>query len=150
MAAESEVKLVGNITKDPEIRFTKSGQAVLSFSIAVNRRWQNRQTQEWEEKVSFVDCVAWQQIAENLAASVQKGDRLIISGRVDQQTWDDKETNAKRSKLEVVVEEVGASLKYAEAVITKNPKNDFNNGPSERNQDSGSSVSNRSSDDEPF
>lgn len=122
MAAESEVKVIGNITRDPELNFTAGGHSVTKFGVAVNRKWQNKQTQEWEEKVSFFDCVAWGKIGENIAESFSKGDRVIITGRLDQQTWEDKETAAKRSKVEIVVEDLGGSVRFATVAVTKNPK----------------------------
>ena len=76
MASDNTVTVVGNVTRDPELRFTPSGQAVATFGLAVNRRWQNRQTNEWEEQVSFFDVTCWAQMAENVAESVQKGTRV--------------------------------------------------------------------------
>ncbi len=73
MANGNVVTLVGNITRDPELRFTNTGQATASFGLAVNRRWQNRQTQEWEEATSFFDVVCWREMAENAAESLTKG-----------------------------------------------------------------------------
>ncbi len=73
MAQDNTVTITGNATREPELRFTPSGQAVASFGIAVNRRWQNRQTQEWEEATSFIDVTCWAQLAENVAESVGKG-----------------------------------------------------------------------------
>ena len=80
MAPGNSVTLVGNCTRDPELRFTSSGQAVATFGLAVNRRWQNRQTNEWEEQVSFFDVTVWQQMAENVAESVTKGTRVVVTG----------------------------------------------------------------------
>ena len=87
MANGNNVTVVGNCTRDPELRFTAGGQAVASFGLAVNRRWQNRQTNEWEEAVSFFDVTCWAQLAENVAESITKGSRLIVSGRLDQRSW---------------------------------------------------------------
>src|SRR5215207_4354541 len=117
MANDNSVTVVGNATRDPELRFTPSGQATASFGLAVNRRWQNRQTQEWEERVSFFDVVCWQQMAENVAESVQKGTRVIVTGRLEQRSW---ETNGeKKSKIEIVADEVGPSLRFATAGVTR-------------------------------
>lgn len=113
------VTIVGNISGDPVLRFTPSGQATANFGLAVNRRWQNKQTQEWEEAVSFFDIVCWRELAENVAESVQKGARVIVTGRLEQRTWDDKNTGDKRSKVEIVADEVGPSLRWATAVVTK-------------------------------
>src|SRR5215831_16030156 len=79
MANGNTVTLVGNCTRDPELRFTPSGQAVATFGLAVNRRWQNRQTQEWEEAVSFFDVVCWREMAENVSESLSRGARVMVA-----------------------------------------------------------------------
>ncbi|MEZ5321419.1 MAG: single-stranded DNA-binding protein [Microthrixaceae bacterium] len=121
MASGNTVDLIGNVTKDPELRFTPSGQAVATFGLAVNRRWQNRQTQAWEEATSFFDVVCWAQLAENVAESVTKGTRLIVTGRLDQRSWESQE-GERRSKVEVVADEVGPSLRWATAQVTRNER----------------------------
>jgi single-strand DNA-binding protein len=119
--ADNNVSVVGNCTRDPELRFTPSGQAVANFGLAVNRRWQNRQTQEWEEATSFFDVTCWQQLAENVAETVQKGTRIVVTGRLDQRSWETQDGD-KRSKVEIVADEVAPSLKWATAEITKNER----------------------------
>lgn len=121
MANGNNVDLVGNVTRDPELRFTPSGQAVATFGLAVNRRWQNRQTQAWEEATSFFDIVCWAQLAENVAESVSKGTRLIVTGRLEQRSWETQEGD-KRSKVEVIADEVGPSLRWATASVTRNER----------------------------
>lgn len=121
MAAGNNVDLIGNVTRDPELRFTPSGQAVATFGLAVNRRWQNRQNQEWEEATSFFDVVCWAQLAENVAESVSKGTRLIVTGRLEQRSWETQEGD-KRSKIEVIADEVGPSLRWATASIVRNER----------------------------
>lgn len=121
MANGNNVDLVGNCTRDPELRFTPSGQAVATFGLAVNRRWQNRQTQAWEEATSFFDIVCWGQLGENVAESVTRGARLIVTGRLEQRSWETQEGD-KRSKIEVIADEVGPSLRYATASIVRNEK----------------------------
>lgn len=128
--ADNVVTLVGNAAIAPELRFTSSGQATANFGLAVNRRWQNRQTQEWEEAVSFFDIVCWRELAQNVAESVQKGARVIVTGRLEQRSWDDKNTGDKRSKVEVVADEVGPSLRWATAVVTKVAKDGPKGAPS--------------------
>lgn len=123
MAPGNSVTLVGNCTRDPELRFTSSGQAVATFGLAVNRRWQNRQTNEWEEQVSFFDVTCWQQMAENVAESVTKGTRVVVSGRLDQRSWETQDGD-KRSKIEVVADEVAPSLRYATAQVVRNERRD--------------------------
>jgi single-strand DNA-binding protein len=82
------IVLVGNITRDPELRFTPSGQPTTTFGLAVNRRWQNRQTQEWEEATSFFDIVCWRELAENASESLRRGSRVIVTGRLEQRSWE--------------------------------------------------------------
>ena len=114
----SNVTLIGNITRDPELRFTPSGQATASFGLAVNRRWQNRQTQDWEEATSFFDVVCWRDLADNVSESLGKGSRVIVTGRLEQRSWEDQDGN-KRSKVEVVADEIGPSLRWATAEVKK-------------------------------
>jgi len=128
MSNGNTVTVVGNITRDPELRFTPSGQATASFGLAVNRRWMNRQTQEWEEATSFFDVVCWQQMAENASESLAKGSRIIVTGRLDQRSWENNE-GEKRSKIEIVADEIGPSLRWATASITKNERRGPGDGP---------------------
>jgi single-strand DNA-binding protein len=121
MANGNNVALVGNITRDPELRFTPSGQATASFGLAVNRRWQNRQTQEWEEATSFFDVVCWREMAENAAESLSRGSRVLVTGRLEQRSWETADGD-KRSKIEVVADEIGPSLRWATAQVTKNER----------------------------
>ena len=121
MANGNNVTLVGNITRDPELRFTPTGQATATFGLAVNRRWQNRQTQEWEEATSFFDVVCWREMAENAAESLARGSRVIVTGRLDQRSWENQE-GEKRSKIEVTADEIGPSLRWATAQVTKNER----------------------------
>ena len=129
MAADNTVTLVGNITRDPELRFTPSGQAVATFGLAVNRRWQNRQTSEWEEQTSFFDVKCWAQMAENVAESVTRGSRVVVSGRLEQRSWETDQGD-KRSKVEVVADEVAPSLRWATAQISRNERRDGDGGGS--------------------
>jgi single-strand DNA-binding protein len=110
--------LSGNLTRDPEIRYTREGQANTTFGLAVNRRWQNRQTHEWEEAVSYFDIVCWRDLAENVAMSLIKGSRVLVVGRLEQHTWQNEE-NERRNRIEITADEVGASLRFATAVISK-------------------------------
>jgi single-strand DNA-binding protein len=127
MANGNVVELIGNLTRDPELRFTPSGAPVASFGLAVNRRWQNRQTNEWEEQVSFFDVVCWRELAENVAESLTKGTRVMVSGRLDQRSWETQE-GEKRSKVEVVADEVAPSLRWATAQVTRNERRDGGGG----------------------
>ena len=118
MSNGNSVSLVGNVTRDPELRFTPTGQPNANFGLAVNRRWQNRQSGEWEEQVSFFDIVCWGDMAENVGESLSKGSRVLVSGRLQQRSWE-TQGGEKRSKVEIVADEVGPSLRWATATITK-------------------------------
>ena len=123
MAAGNTVTVVGNVTRDPELRFTPSGQAVATFGLAVNRVWTDRQSNERKEAVSFFDVVCWQQMAENASESLAKGSRVIVSGRLEQRSWETQD-GEKRSKVEVIADEVGPSLRWATAKVDKNERRD--------------------------
>jgi single-strand DNA-binding protein len=122
------ITVTGNVTRDPELRFTPSGQAVASFGLAVNRSWQNRQTQEWEEQVSFFDVKCWAQLGQNVSDSLSKGNRVVVTGRLDQRSWETDQGD-KRSTVEIVAEEVGASLLFATADITRNERREGDGAP---------------------
>ncbi len=121
MAIGNTVDLVGNITRDPELRFTPGGMAVAQFGLAVNRRRQDRQTQEWKEETSFFDVVAYGTLAENVSESLTRGSRVVVQGRLEQRSWETQEGD-KRSKIEVVADEIGPSLRWATAQVTKNER----------------------------
>lgn len=104
--SSSPVTLVGNITRDPELRFMDSGTAKTEFSIASNHNWRDADG-EWQQKTSYFDCVVWRKAAEDVARLLEKGVGVVVTGRLEQRSWDDKETGQKRSKVEVVVDEVG-------------------------------------------
>jgi single-strand DNA-binding protein len=119
--ADSTVTIVGNLTRDPEIRYTTGGAAKASFGVAVSRRWQNRQSQEWEEQTSFFNVVCWREMAENVSESITKGARVVVTGRLEQRSWE-TDNGEKRSVVEIVADEVGPSLRWATAAITKNER----------------------------
>ena len=127
MSNGNTVTLVGNITRDPELRFTPSGQANATFGLAVNRRWQNRQTNEWEEKVSFFNVICWREMAENASQSLAKGSRVIVTGRLEQRSWE-TDGGDKRSVVEVVADEIGPSLRWATAQIERNERREPDQG----------------------
>lgn len=104
MKGFNKVVLMGNLTRDPETRTTPSGQSVTSFSLAVNRSWRGADGQQ-QESVSYIDCTAWGKAGEIIAQYMQKGRALLVSGRLEQRSWDDKESGQKRSKVDVVVED---------------------------------------------
>ena len=100
----NKVTLMGNLTRDVEMRTTPSGQSMANFSLAVSRSWKGQDGQT-QEQTSFINCVAWGKAGEILAQYVKKGDALLVSGRLDQRSWDDKESGQKRSTIEVNVED---------------------------------------------
>lgn len=108
--ADSTTTIVGNLTADSELRYTPGGSPVANFGVAVNRRWQK--DGEWQEETSFLDVVCYGTLAENVAGSLQKGDRVLVTGRVQQRSWEAQD-GTKRSKVEVVADEVGPSLRWA-------------------------------------
>ena len=116
---DNNVTLVGNLTRDPELRFTQGGQAVASFGLAVNRRYQ--QNGEWQEKTSFINITAWGQLGENSASSLTKGARVIVNGRLEQREYETREGD-KRNVVEVVADEIGPSLRWATAQVQKSDR----------------------------
>jgi single-strand DNA-binding protein len=124
----NSVTIMGNVTRDPELRFTSSGQANTTFGVAVNRRWQNRQTNEWEEQVSYFNVVCWRELAENVAESLTKGTRIIVTGRIEQRSYETQDKE-KRSVFEIIADEVGPSLRWSTAQITRNERKGGEGGP---------------------
>lgn len=116
----NSVTLVGNLVEDPELRFTPSGVAMAKLRFAVNRRWRDRDG-EWQEETSFFGGTCWREMAENVAESLQKGSRVIVTGRLEQRSWETQEGD-KRSIIEVRIEEVGPSLRWATASVTRTPR----------------------------
>lgn len=123
----NHVTLVGNATRDPELRFIPSGAAVANFGLAVNRRWKNQQTDEWEEEVAFFDITCWRDLAENVSESITKGARVMVTGRLTTRSWE-TDIGEKRTKVEVLADEVGPSLKWATAEVRKNERRDGSSG----------------------
>lgn len=121
MAFGNSVQIVGNVTRDPELRYTPSGASVTNFSIAWNRRYE-RNGQQVEE-VSFFDVVCWGTLADNVAASISKGLRVIVEGRLDQRSWETPQ-GEKRSKIEITADEVSPSLRWASVEVVRNPRDD--------------------------
>jgi single-strand DNA-binding protein len=129
--ADNAITVVGNVTRDPELKFLNSGQAALKLSIAVNRRWQNRQTQEWEERVSYFEVAGYGSMAENAANSLTKGTRVLVTGRLEQRSWE-TENGDKRSIVEINADEIAPSLRFATAVVTRTPRAEGSNFQSDR------------------
>jgi len=110
------VSVTGNLTREPEIRYTRDGQATAVLGLAVNRRWQDRQTQQWEETTSFFEVVCWRELAENATLSLAKGMRVVVSGRLEQRSWETDE-GERRSRVEIMADEIGPSLRFATADV---------------------------------
>ena len=117
MATNSNsITLVGNLTRDPELRYTTGGRAVANFGMAVNRRYQVNG--EWQEQVSYFNVVAWGELGENAAATLSKGSRTIVFGRLEQREYENRE-GERRTMVEVIADEVGPSLRWAQAQIER-------------------------------
>lgn len=127
--ADSTVTITGGLTRDPELRFTPGGQAVTTFSVAVSRRYQ--QNNEWKEVTSYFDVKAWGQLGENAAASLTKGARVIVTGRLEQRSYETQQ-GEKRNVVEIVADEVGPSLRWATAQVEKNDRRTADGGSSNR------------------
>lgn len=136
MAYDNTVTVTGNITRDPELRYTAGGSAVATFGLAWNRRWQNRQTNETEEQVSFFDVTCWNSLAENVSESLVKGTRVVVNGRMEQRSWETQDGD-RRSKIEIIADEVSPSLRWASVEVVRNERRDGGGGGGGRYQDSG-------------
>ena len=121
----NSITLIGNLTRDPELRFTTGGRGVASFGLAVNRRYQ--QNGEWQEQTSFFNVVCWGDLGENAATSLTKGARAIVTGRLEQRSWETAE-GEKRSVVEVIADEVGPSLRWATAQIERTERSGGDGG----------------------
>jgi single-strand DNA-binding protein len=120
MAGETTITLVGNLTADPELRFTPSGAAVANFTVASTPRTFDRQTNEWRDgDAMFLNCAVWRQAAENVAESLQKGMRVIVQGRLKSRSYETRE-GERRTVFEIDVDEIGPALKYATAKVSRN------------------------------
>lgn len=124
----NNVTLIGNLTMDPELRFTPSGVALARIGLAVNRRYQR--DGEWQEQTSFFYGTVWREQAEHVAESLEKGARVIVSGRLEQRTWEDKE-GQRRETIEIQIDEIGPSLRWATASVNKATRSDWSGGGSD-------------------
>src|SRR3982750_4515491 len=119
MAGETTITVIGNLTDDPELRFTPPGAAVAKFRIASTPRTLDRNSGEWKDgDPLFLQCNVWRQVAENVAESLQRGSRVIVSGRLRQRSYETRE-GEKRTVMELEVDEIGASLRYATVKVNK-------------------------------
>jgi single-strand DNA-binding protein len=128
MAGETPITVVGNLTADPELRFTPSGAAVANFTVASTPRNFDKQTNEWRDgEAMFLNCSVWRQAAENAAESLTRGMRVIVSGRLKARSFETRE-GEKRTVFEIDVDEVGPSMKYATAKVTKTSRSGTGGG----------------------
>src|SRR5919199_5745447 len=118
MAQDNQVVIVGNLTRDPELRYTPNGSALVKFGVAVSRRIRDESGQWKDVETSFLDVTAWRTLAENVAESLTQGSRVVVVGRLRTNTWETPEGD-KRSKVEIEAEEVGPSLKWATAKLER-------------------------------
>lgn len=119
MAGETIITLIGNLTADPELRFTPSGHAVATFTVASTPRTLDRQTNEWKDgEALFVRCEVWRQYAENVTESLQKGMRVVVTGRLKNRAYETT-SGEKKNSLELEIDEVGPALRYATAKVTR-------------------------------
>ena len=119
MAGDTTITVIGNLTDDPELRFTPSGAAVAKFRIASTPRFLDKASGEWKDgEPLFLSCNVWRQVAENVAESLQRGSRVIVSGRLRMRSYETKE-GEKRTVIELEVDEIGASLRYATAKVQR-------------------------------
>lgn len=129
MAGETTITIIGNLTNDPELRFTPSGQAVANFTIASTPRTFNRQSNGWEDgETLYLRASVWREAAENVAESLTKGMRVIVSGRLKSRSYETKE-GEKRTVMELEVDEIGPSLRYANAKVNRTQRNGQGQGP---------------------
>lgn len=126
----NNVTLIGNLVDDPELRFTPSGVALAKIRLAVNRRWRG-QDGEWQEDTSFFNGTVWREQAETVAESLQKGTRVIVTGRLEQRSWETQEGD-RRSVVEIQIDEIGPSLRWATATVNKTQRSDSWGGDQSR------------------
>jgi single-strand DNA-binding protein len=128
MAGDTIITVVGNLTADPELRFTPSGAAVANFTVASTPRTFDRQSNEWKDgEALFLRCNVWRQAAEHVAESLSRGSRVIVSGRLKQRSFETRE-GEKRTVIELEVDEIGPSLRYATAKVNKSARGSSGGG----------------------
>ncbi len=115
---DNTVTVVGNLVEDPELRFTPSGVAMAKLRLAVNRRWFDRNINDFQEEVSFFTATCWRDMAENVSESLRKGTRVLVNGRLQQRSWE-TEQGERRSVVEITIDEIGPSLRWATASVTR-------------------------------
>ena len=142
MAFDNTVTVTGNVTRDPELRFTSAGTPLCNFGVAWNRRNQNG-----DDEAMYFEVTCWQSLAENVAESIGRGDRVVVSGRLNFSSWE-TEAGEKRSKVDITADDVGPSLKWATAEVSRTPRSDGSNFSA--GQEQSTPASNFPTDEEPF
>ena len=142
MAFNNSITITGNVTREPELRFTPAGAALCEFGVAWNLRKQNG-----EDEAMFFNVTCWRSLAENVAESIDKGDRVIVTGRLNWRSWE-TDAGEKRQVVDIQAEEVGPSLQWASADVTRNERSD--GGAPAPSQGQSASASNFPTDEEPF
>jgi single-strand DNA-binding protein len=138
---DTNITVVGNLTDDPELRFTPSGAAVANFTVASTPRFFDKATNDWKDgDALFLRCSVWRQAAENVAESLQRGGRVIVTGRLKQRSYETKE-GEKRTVIELEVDEIGPSLRFATAKVTKASRGGGGGGSYGGSQGGGSAPS---------
>jgi single-strand DNA-binding protein len=130
MANDNTVTIIGNCTRDPELRYTNNGMQVANFGVAINQRRRNNDTGQWEDgETSYFDVSCFRELAENVAETVSKGTRVIVSGTLRQRSWETPDGD-RRSKIEIIADEVGPSLRWATAQVERQARGggDFGGG----------------------
>lgn len=140
----TSITVIGNIVKDPQLKFTANGSALLSFSVAANYSWKNA-NDEWEKKVSYFDVTAWRDLAEDAANVLLKGVGVTVTGRLEQRTWDD-EAGQKRSKVEIIADQIAVNVRQIDSFVRRNTSNE--NGAAAPRRKVAAAANTR--DDEPF
>jgi single-strand DNA-binding protein len=154
MATDNFVQIIGNVTRDPELRYTTGGAAVCSFGIAYTPRRRNANG-DWEDgETSFFNCSAWRDLGENIAASITKGNRVVVTGSVRARDWEDRDGN-KRTSIEIDVDDCAPSLRWAQARIERTSRSGGDGGGNSGGGNSGGGGGNRPpdpvyGDEEPF
>lgn len=120
---DSTATIVGNLTRDPELRFTADGKTVTNLGVAVNRKWQNRQTGTTEEQTSYFAVTAFGDLAANAGACLTKGARVVVTGRLEQRSYE-TQAGETRSVIEIIADDIAPSLRWAQATIERNPRKD--------------------------
>lgn len=125
MANDTVITIIGNLTGDPNLRYTTSGVAVVDFTVASTPRTYDRATSQWKDgETLFLRCSAWREYAENIAESLTKGTRVIVQGRLNQRSYTPRDGGEQRTVVELQVDEVGPALRYAKAQVTRTPRQD--------------------------